>query len=92
MNTRPEGGRFEPPVTVETGLIGRDRVVRTAREAAALLLGRWPENRGEAYSAALRSCTEVLNGKALAAEARSAFIEAATEARVLISVTDEPPS
>jgi len=89
LSPRTERGRFDPPVTVETGLIGRYRVIESAREAAALLLGRWPENRGEAYSAALRSCTEVLNGRAFAIEARDAFIEAAKEARVLISVTDE---
>lgn len=70
-------------------MIGRYRVIGSAREAATLLLGRWPGNCGDAYSTALRCCTDVLNGLALATDAREAFIEAAREARVLISVTDE---
>ena len=80
---------FDCPVTVETGRIGRYRVVGNTREAAKLLLGRWPQSRGNAYSAALQCCLDVSNGVRTPGEARHAFIEAAIEARVLISVTDE---
>jgi hypothetical protein len=77
---------FVPPVTVEPGRLGRYRVISNSREASDLLLGRWPPEHGQCYHAALRVCQAVTSRPG---EARLAFIDAAREARVLISVDND---
>lgn len=67
-------------------LIFEDRservIVRTAKEAATVLMRDFPLDDGEEYLAAVRACLEVMAGKREPEELRQAIIRAANEAGV----------
>jgi hypothetical protein len=74
---------FHRPVIVQTGRIDRERVVRTTRDAAEVLLRDWPlESRKRAR--AMELCLSVIRGDNPPHVARRAFVEAAREAKVLV--------
>ncbi|KQS65389.1 hypothetical protein ASG39_09120 [Rhizobium sp. Leaf371] len=75
---------WQQPVVLELGGIGDYRIVRNTREAAEVLLEKWPTHEGAAYGAALRMCRYVLNGEQPADYAREDFIAAAVEAFIHI--------
>jgi hypothetical protein len=77
--------RFKVPVVLEPRL-GRFREIRTTREAAEMLLRRWPVEQSPKRRKAMSSCLSVLKGEARPYVARRALVEAAREARLL---TDE---
>ena len=45
---------------------------------------KWPIHEGQKLKAARQYCFDALDGKASAADARSAFIEAAKEAHIFV--------
>ncbi|CZT33899.1 DUF982 domain-containing protein [Rhizobium sp. 9140] len=81
---------WQQPVLLELDGIGDYRAVRNTREAAEVLLDRWPTHEGVAYKAAIRMCRYVLNGEQPADYAREDFIAAAVEA--YIHVDESHPS
>lgn len=75
--------RFQRPVFVSFGVEGEELAVRNTRQAAELLLTRWPSRRGPRHRDAVDACLKVLDGHRSTVDARDAFIEAAEEAGVL---------
>jgi hypothetical protein len=75
--------KFKAPVTVVPGRIDRERVVGDVRHAAIVLLHEWPLPASRAKQKAMKACLDVLRGDKPPSVARSAFIEAAREARIL---------
>jgi hypothetical protein len=71
---------WQEPVVLELEGIGNYKVIRNTREAAEVLLERWPTHHGDAYMAAIRMCRYVLKGEQPADYARQDFIAAAVEA------------
>ena len=71
---------WQQPVVLELGGIGDYRIIRNTREAAEVLLDKWPTHEGAAYGAALRMSRYVLNGEQPEDYAREDFIAAAVEA------------
>lgn len=62
---------------------GRRLIVRTVREAAsALITTDWPSDDGEEFLSAVKTCLDVMTGKASSRELRSAILRAANEAGV----------
>jgi hypothetical protein len=82
----PSDQPFTTPVVVEDAMHpGLMRRVGSVREAAEVLLGHWPkQGRGPRYNQALRACSDALDGRLAAEEARQAFIEAALEAGIYV--------
>src|SRR5687767_15883499 len=76
--------RFDEPVTLELGRVGRYRRIYGAREAAECLMTVWPLNRGPRHRDALDTCLKVLEGYRSTADARRALVEAAMESDVLV--------
>lgn len=74
---------FHRPVIVQLGRVDRDRVISTTTEAAKMLLREWPAT-GEKHEAAMQICVEALKGRQTAGRVRSAFIDAAKEARIYL--------
>lgn len=73
---------FDVSVTVKAG---RTRVVRSALQAAFLLVQKWPDqNRGPKYRSALMACMDAMEGRRAAASARRAFTGAAKEAELFV--------
>jgi hypothetical protein len=70
---------------VDVMLEGRNnrRTITATCFARECLLTLWPDRRGPAYFRALRTCSEAICGRQQQSDARSAFIDAALEARVL---------
>jgi hypothetical protein len=59
-------------------------MVSSAREAAQLLMDvRWPK-RGDRHRDATDACLKVLEGQRSTADAETAFLEAASEAGILV--------
>lgn len=82
---RPQRHRaFHRPVTVQTGRIDRERLVRTTRDAAELLLRHWPIADSPKRTRAMELCLSVIRGEKPPSAARRAFVEAAREAKVLV--------
>lgn len=82
---------WRQPVIIELKGIGDFEAVCDTREAAEILLRRWPgEGKGPAYDIALRTCNYVLRGEQAPDYARHDFIAAAHEA--LIYVRQDRPS
>lgn len=81
---------WQQPVVLELDGIGDYRTIRNTREAAEVLLDKWPTHEGVAYKAAIRMCRYVLSGEQPANYAREDFIAAAVEA--FIHVEDTHPS
>lgn len=68
---------------------GKDRrVIRTACEAARLLLNEWPTDDGEEFFTAVRTCLQVLTGEAEPEKLHEAIVSAACEAGVAAITTD----
>ncbi len=78
LNTLAE---FSPVI-----LIFEDRnervIVRTAKEAASVLMKYFPLDDGEEFLAAVRACLEVMGGKRGPEELREAILRAAHEAGI----------
>lgn len=73
-----------PRVTIESSHSGRPETICSVSEAVEFLLNKWPVYEGQKLNAARQCCLGALEGKATAAEARSAFIEAAKEANIFV--------
>lgn len=68
---------------------GKDRkVIRTAREAAKLLLMEWPTDDGEEFFTAVRTCLDVLTGKTDPEKLHEAIVLAACEAGIAAITRD----
>lgn len=76
-------GWFSKPVSVAVGIAGDVRIVESARDAMTLLSGNWRMQGSDAYMAARRACQGAVRGEIPAEVARQAFVDAASEARVL---------
>ena len=77
------------PTIVLVSAQGEDRkVIRTAHEAAQLLLKDWPIDDGEEFFAAVRICLRVLTGHAEPDAVHEAIIRAAHEAGITAVTTD----
>ena len=74
---------FAKPVLVHVGFGGDIEMVETAPEALALLKRSWRTFGSDKHSAAISACRDAVSGFGTAAVARSAFLAAADEARVL---------
>jgi hypothetical protein len=73
-----------PSVTIETQHAGKPRNIASVPEAAEVLLMNWPIHDGVKLKAARQKCLDALDGKVTITECRSAFIEAAKEARIFV--------
>ena len=78
-------GWFAEPVAVSVGIVGDIHHISSARQAAALLTGRWPDAGTPKHLAARQACLGAINGDRPADAARLAFMEAAREARILVT-------
>jgi hypothetical protein len=76
---------FNKPVRVDLGPGARAKVVGSTRTAAECLLHSWPKDWGQQHRAAREACIAVLKGEEQPEFARLAFIEAASEAGILVS-------
>lgn len=78
---RDTSAEFSPVI-----LIFEDRgervTVRTAKEAANVLMRNFPLDDGEEFFAAVRACLEVMAGKREPEELRQAILRAADEAGI----------
>lgn len=72
-------------VYMALGKLGEYRVVSSTREAADILLYKWPVGGGDAYTTALLVCQNVMEGTLPPDEAKHAFILAAEEAGIFIA-------
>jgi hypothetical protein len=77
--------RFHLPVVVQPGRIDRDKVVMTPAQAAEILLRQWPHGEFSKRLKAMQACLEVIRGEKPPHIARTAFIAAAKEARILVA-------
>ncbi len=75
---------FRVPVLVRIGH-GSSELVESASDAMFYLQRRWPLERGEHYSRAVRDCKKAAEGLVPAEVARESFISASIEAYVLAS-------
>ncbi|ATU95532.1 DUF982 domain-containing protein [Phyllobacterium zundukense] len=71
-----------PPVTIEAAWLGKPTNICSVTQAAEFLLMKWPIHDGPKLKIARQLCFDALEGKASAADARSAFIGAAKEANI----------
>lgn len=62
--------------------------VRDVKDAARILLGRWPRKQGTGYRQAVISCSAALKGSASQESAQWSFMAAATEAAIPFEVMD----
>lgn len=76
--------KFHKAVLVQPGRIDRDLVVVSAHMAAEVLLRRWPNRECPYRVKAMRECLDVIQGRKPPSRARTAFIRAAKEARILL--------
>lgn len=61
-------------------------IVRNALEAAAYLMDFWPRQRGPAFFRAIRVCADALEGEAADEDVRKAFLAAAQDADIAVTV------
>ena len=73
-----------PRITIETQRGGKSLNIGSVPEAAECLLMNWPIHDGAKLKVARQKCLDALDGKVTISECRSAFIEAAKEARILV--------
>jgi hypothetical protein len=83
MQSGLESGWFDAPVTVIDASQTRAFEVTNTRQAAEILLHRWPNEWSGRHRAARLACLAVLKGFKPPMLARSAFAEAAREAAIL---------
>ncbi|CAN7684048.1 DUF982 domain-containing protein [Rhizobium sp. LjRoot254] len=62
--------------------------VRDVKDAARILLGKWPRKQGTGYRQAVLSCSAALKGSASQETAQSSFMAAAMEAAIPFEVKD----
>jgi len=60
--------------------------VATTKEAAYFLLSRWPEEKGESYKRAVRTCAAAIRGEVSDRAAQAAFVVAAMYASFFIEL------
>ncbi len=77
-------GWFAEPVAVSVGIVGDIHHVSSARQAVALLTQHWPDAGTPKHRAARLACLAAVNGDRPPDTARTAFVEAAREARILV--------
>jgi hypothetical protein len=77
---------WQMPVVLANSDAGAFVIVRSSVEAAAYLLEFWPPEHGTAFFKAIRICADALDGDVEDDEARNAFLEAAHEAKIAITV------
>lgn len=82
-----EKGWFDRPIPVVVGTVRTVHQVSNAREAAHLLINRWPRQGTAMHIRARTVCLAVLHGQQKPVEAREAFADAAREANVLAKAT-----
>ncbi|QRM55330.1 DUF982 domain-containing protein [Sinorhizobium sp. BG8] len=63
---------------------GGFRLVSNTHQAAAHLIGLWPDDGGPAFARALMLCADALHGDATHEEFRLAFLAAAEEAGIVV--------
>jgi len=80
-------GWFDKPIPVIVGAVKTIHKVSNAREAAHLLINRWPSQGTAVHVRARTLCLAVLHGQQQPNAAREAFAEAAREADVLARIT-----
>ncbi|CAK7255059.1 DUF982 domain-containing protein [Shinella yambaruensis] len=61
-------------------------VVRNSLEAAAYLMDFWPKQHGPAFYKAIRLCADALDGEVTDEDVRDAFLAAAHDANIAITV------
>lgn len=61
-------------------------VVHNSFEAAAYLLDFWPKQDGEAFFEAIRLCADAMDGEVDEEEVRSAFLAAARDANIAVTL------
>lgn len=83
MQNGLESGWFDAPVTVMDAREARAFDVTNTRQAAEILLHRWPNEWSGRHRAARLACLAVLKGFKPPVLARRAFAEAAREAEIL---------
>ncbi len=83
MQVNMESGWFDAPVTVLDPREARSFDVTNTRQAAEMLLHRWPNEWSGRHRAARLACLAVLKGFKPPVLARRAFAEAAREAEIL---------
>ena len=76
-------GWFTKPVPIAVGIAGGIRHIESAKEAAALLADNWRCQGTAKPKAATRACLSAMHGDSTSELARSAFVDAADEARIL---------
>ena len=81
MDHFQDNGTFETPVTVK--LAGSKVEIANTREAAELLLYKWPIGETGKHIQARMACMRVLGGGSPPEFARRAFVGAAKEARIV---------
>jgi hypothetical protein len=62
--------------------------VRDVKDAARILLGKWPRKQGTGYRQAVLSCSAAIKGRASQEAAQSSFMAAAREAAISFEVKD----
>ena len=90
MQSGLESGWFDAPVTVLDTGEAREFDVTNTRQAAEILLHRWPNEWSGRHRAARLACLAVLKGFKPPVLARRAFAEAAREAEILAEGTSLP--
>lgn len=90
MQNGLESGWFDAPVTVMDAREARAFDVTNTRQAAEILLHRWPNEWSGRHHAARLACLAVLKGFKPPVLARRAFAEAAREAEILADLTQLP--
>ena len=71
-----------PPLALFWNDQERYKPVRTLKDAAEMLITRWPNDDGEEYIVAVKACLDAINGLISPAAARDALIRAAQEAGI----------
>ncbi|MEK1853445.1 MAG: DUF982 domain-containing protein [Phyllobacterium sp.] len=74
-------------VTVESAHPGKLRNISSVATAAEFLLNEWPGKRGRLHGLARQACLEAMDGTGTGDIARSAFLDAATEANIYVENT-----
>jgi hypothetical protein len=75
---------WKKPVTVRLGEPPVETVLDTTQAAAWAMIEDWPTEDGPALDRALEICAAVDAGKRKPEDARTAFLQAATEAGILV--------
>jgi hypothetical protein len=79
-----ENSWFDAPVAVSLGRANVAYNVNSVRQAADIVLHKWPIEGGRKHATAMKACKMVMDGTKHAKHARIAFTEAAKEADILV--------